>query len=670
MEELYSARKGRKCVIYIRVSSERQVQGYSLEGQKRYLKEWAEFEGMDVSEIYVEPGKSGKSITGREVFQKMLDDISSGSVDTDYVVVFKLSRFGRNAKDILNSLTFIQRYGVNLICKEDGLDSGTSMGKMMITILGAVAEMERENILTQTMLGREEKAKQGGWNGGFAPYGYELVNGSLIKKEDEAKIVELIFDKFVYGGMGYSTIAGYLNRQGVQRMPSPNSHGRKFSDWSTYQIKRVLENPVYTGRIAFGKTRQEKIPGTENEYRRVKKQEYIISDTVVHEALVTDELFEKAQAKRKESKATGNPSIGRGCKHMLSGILKCPMCGSSMYADIQRWKNKDGSYNQRELYQCGHYAKSKFGQCKKNAIEADWIEGEVVAYTKLLVSNPRFAEDIQKRIGQKTDSSEIDNEIANYQKQLNKLERNKGRLEQDIDNIFDDDRNAERKRKDMNNRLNKIYEEIYNIEDLIAGCEQKKAVVNKNILTKENVYRMLMTFDKVFDKMNAADKRKVIESIIAEIHLKPKDTWSKDKSPIKEIKYAFPVSEDVLCSMRENVSSVETVVMLSHKKPDSVINVKVEFGEGEGKVPLDNIAKRAAAYKPKERVTYKMIKEYIEAKYGFKVHTAYIAEVKRDLGLPMYDAPNAVEELKQPRKHPTPEKVEAIKDALKHFEVI
>ena len=115
---------------------------------------------------------------------------------------------------------------------------------------------------------------------------------------------------------------------------------------------------------------------------------------------------------------------------------------------------------------------------------------------------------------------------------------------------------------------------------------------------------------------------------------------------------------------------VETVVLLSHKKPDGHINVKVEFGEGEGKVPLDNIAKRAESYKPKERVTYKMIKEYIEAKYGFKVHTAYIAEVKRDLGLPMYDAPNAVEKLKQPRKHPTPEKVEAIKDALKHFEVI
>ena len=146
------------------------------------------------------------------------------------------------------------------------------------------------------------------------------------------------------------------------------------------------------------------------------------------------------------------------------------------------------------------------------------------------------------------------------------------------------------------------------------------------------------------------------------------ETLGRDLESFKKVKYraveAWPVD------MFGWTNHVETVVLLSHKKPDGHINVKVEFGEGEGKVPLDNIAKRAEEYKPKERVTYKMIKEYIEAKYGFKVHTAYIAEVKRDLGLPMYDAPNAVEELKQPRKHPTAEKVEAIKDALKHFEVI
>ena len=145
-------------------------------------------------------------------------------------------------------------------------------------------------------------------------------------------------------------------------------------------------------------------------------------------------------------------------------------------------------------------------------------------------------------------------------------------------------------------------------------------------------------------------------------------TMARDVKRLADLGYT--AQRACAVDMFPRADHVETVVLLSHKKPDGHINVKVEFGEGEGKVPLDNIAKRAESYKPKERVTYKMIKEYIEAKYGFKVHTAYIAEVKRDLGLPMYDAPNAVEELKQPRKHPTPEKVEAIKDALKHFEVI
>lgn len=101
---------------------------------------------------------------------------------------------------------------------------------------------------------------------------------------------------------------------------------------------------------------------------------------------------------------------------------------------------------------------------------------------------------------------------------------------------------------------------------------------------------------------------------------------------------------------------METVVLLSYKKRRDIY-VKVEFGEGEGKVPLDEIAKRAESYKLKERVTYKMKRGYIE-KNGFKVHTAYIAEVKGELGLSMYDVPNAVEEL----KHLTAEKVEAINE--------
>ena len=122
--------------------------------------------------------------------------------------------------------------------------------------------------------------------------------------------------------------------------------------------------------------------------------------------------------------------------------------------------------------------------------------------------------------------------------------------------------------------------------------------------------------------------------------------------------------------MFPQTSNVETLVVLSHKKPDGHISVNVEFGEEEGQVSLKDIEKRAKEREPKKKTTYKDIQAYIEEKYGFKVHTSYIAEVKRDLGLPMYDAPNAVEELKKPRQHPTEKMVEAIKDALKHFEIV
>lgn len=94
---------------------------------------------------------------------------------------------------------------------------------------------------------------------------------------------------------------------------------------------------------------------------------------------------------------------------------------------------------QKNKYQGGHYAKSKFGQCQKNTILAEWIEGEVIAYTKLFVKNKQFAEDIQSKLGNKTDVTAIDKELDNYHKLIKKLEKSKSNLGRDIDVIYDDD---------------------------------------------------------------------------------------------------------------------------------------------------------------------------------------------------------------------------------------
>ena len=134
-----------KCDIYIRVSTTMQVDGYSLDAQREKLKRYAEFQNMEIVNEYSDEGKSGKSVEGRPEFQRMLDNIENGTDEVQFVLVFKLSRFGRNAADVLNSLKRMQDFGVNLICVEDGIDSSKDSGKLMISVLSAVAEIEREN---------------------------------------------------------------------------------------------------------------------------------------------------------------------------------------------------------------------------------------------------------------------------------------------------------------------------------------------------------------------------------------------------------------------------------------------------------------------------------------------------------------------------------------------
>ena len=159
----------------------------------------------------------------------------------------------------------MQDFGVNLICVEDGIDSSKDSAKLMISVLSAVAEIERENILVQTMEGRRQKAREGKWNGGFAPYGYKLVDGYLYIAEDEVDVIRIIFDKYVNTTMGASAVATYLNEHGYVKKKRQNNTLDMFS---AHFIKSILDNPIYCGKLAYGRRKNEKIAGTRNQYHR------------------------------------------------------------------------------------------------------------------------------------------------------------------------------------------------------------------------------------------------------------------------------------------------------------------------------------------------------------------------------------------------------------------
>ena len=211
-----------KVYIYTRVSTTMQIDGYSLDAQKARMKAYADFNDYQIVGEYEDAGKSGKSIEGRASFCRMMEDIKSGKDGVSYVLVFKLSRFGRNAADVLSTLQVMQDFGVNLICVEDGIDSSKDAGKLMISVLSAVAEIERENIRVQTMEGRIQKAREGRWNGGFAPYGYRLVDGVLQINEDEAPAIRTIFEQYVNTDTGANGLSKYLETHGFQKLARQN----------------------------------------------------------------------------------------------------------------------------------------------------------------------------------------------------------------------------------------------------------------------------------------------------------------------------------------------------------------------------------------------------------------------------------------------------------------
>ena len=480
------------------------------------------------------------------------------------------------------------------------------------------------------------------------------------------EVIRVIYDRYIHTNEGVAGVAKYLNRNGfVKKLRQNNT----IPGFSRNFVQDVLDNPVYMGKIAYGRRRTEKRQGTRNEMHVVEQSEFPVYDGQ-HEAIISEEDWYLAQEKRKinsfKREKVNNPDHA----HILSGILKCPCCGKSMYGNIAKAHSKDKKT--RYYYYCKNTVTPTGHECSfRLNIEQTEINKFVAKVISAMVSNPRFIEAIQAKIGTAVDTEDMEKQIAVLQGQLKQAFGTKSRLERQMDTLDINDAHYDRKILDLQRRYDEQYDTIEEIEVQIGELQSQIRSIQQEKISGDNIYRLLLAFDEVYHSATEAEQKEFMKAFIERIEMFPEKR--KDGSWIKKIVFNFPVpvdGEEVKELPLETETTVETVVLLSHKKADSYIHIDVEFGEGEGKIPVDSIAKRAEAYKPKEKVTYKMIKEYIEAKYGFKVHTAYIAEVKRNLGLPMYDAPNAVEELKQPRKHPTPEKVEAIKDALRYFAVI
>lgn len=559
----------------------------------------------------------------------------------------------KTVKTAFLMLQLMQDFGVNLICVEDGIDSSKDSGKLMISVLSAVAEIERENIRAQTMAGREQKAREGKWNGGFAPYGYRLENGELSIADDEVEVIRVIFDRFIHTNDGVAGIARYLNTHGYVKKLRQNGTIPKFS---AVFVRGILDNPIYCGKIAFGRRKVEKKLGTRNEMHVVKQSEFPVY-VGQHEAIVSEDDWNLAQTKRQRTTGRREKVRDPDHAHILSGILKCPCCGRNLYGNVSKAHSKD---NKTRYY---YFCKSIKGQTGHECsfrlnIEQNEINQMVASIVSAMVHDPRFVDAIKEKIGSAVDTSELEQQADAIKAQLRQRLSTKSRLEHQMDTLDFNDPYYDRKSLDLQRRYDEQYELIEDMEAQLAEIQGQIDDIHQEKITADNIYHLLLAFDEVYNAATEVEQKEFMRAFIERIDIFPEK--QSDGNWIRNIVFAFPVpynGKEIREFPLESQSTVEAVLLLTKLHVERHIEVDVNMDE------LDVTAAESKA-------TYDEIKAYVLEKYGLKVSSLYISQVKRKCGLDVgqnYNLPKK-EDAKVPQC--PPEKEAAIMEALKHFQML
>lgn len=368
---------------------------------------------------------------------------------------------------------------------------------------------------------------------------YPLIDGKLVVNEEEAVAITTIFDQYVNTDLGANGIAKYLENHGIHKIVRQNGKNPLFD---AALIRRIIQNPVYSGKISYGRRRTEKVYGTRNEYRQVKKDDYLLVDGL-HGALVSEEVWEQAQVKV-AAQAKKYEKVNRDKKekiHLLSGILKCPVCSAGMYGNKAIKKRKDGSnYKDFYYYGCKHRNVTGGHKCDyKKQVHEEMLDASVAEVISKLVSNPKFPDLIRSKINMEVDTSALDQEIANYEKQLRQLYHNKDTILSDVDSLDYKDKHYQRRKTDLENRLYKTYDKIDEAEELLISAKTKKRALLADKITGDNIYKALIFFDKLYAHMNEAEKREFLSQLVDNVQIyeerKENGQW------LKSIEFKLPI---------------------------------------------------------------------------------------------------------------------------------
>lgn len=402
---------------YIRVSTEKQVMGYSIEGQITQIEQYCQFNGYELVDIYADRGISGKSMNRPEL-QRMLNDAKNGKLDC--VMVYKTNRLARNTSDLLTIVEELHRQNVEFFSLSERMEVKNSTGKLMLQILASFSEFERNTILENIYTRQRQRALEGYYQGNL-PLGYNNIPDNkkeLMINQHEANIVKYIFESYAKGH-GYRKIANALNHKGYVT--------KKGNPFSISAVTYILSNPFYIGKIQFAKYKDW------NDKRRKGLNDKPVIAEGKHTPIISQSLWDKVQARKKQ--VSKKPQVHGKGTNLLTGIIACPQCSASMSASITVNTLKDGTKKRIRYYSCSNFRNKGSKVCSANSVRADVIEKYVMDQILEIVKSDKVLKQVVERVNQENqvDVAALNHDIAYKQQQFDEIKAKLKNLIQTIE---------------------------------------------------------------------------------------------------------------------------------------------------------------------------------------------------------------------------------------------
>lgn len=518
---------------YIRVSTEKQVMGYSIEGQITQIEQYCQFNSYELVDIYADRGISGKSMNRPEL-QRMLNDAKNGKLDC--VMVYKTNRLARNTSDLLTIVEELHRQNVEFFSLSERMEVKNSTGKLMLQILASFSEFERNTILENIYNGQHQRALEGYYQGNL-PLGYNNIPDNkkeLMINQHEANIVKYIFESYAKGH-GYRKIANALNHKGYVT--------KKGNPFSISAVTYILSNPFYIGKIQFAKYKDW------NDKRRKGLNDKPVIAEGKHTPIISQSLWDKVQARKKQ--VSEKPQVHGKGTNILTGLISCPQCSASMSASTTVNTLKDGTKKRIRYYSCSNFRNKGSKVCSANSVRADVIEKYVMDQILEIVKSDKVLKQVVERVNQENHVgvAALNHDIAYKQQQFDEINTKLKNLIQTIED-----------NPDLTSALKPtIHQYETQLNDITNQMDQLKHQQNqeKPSYDTKQIAALLQQIFQNIESMDKAQLKALYLTVIDRIDIR------KDGSHKKQFFVTLKLNNEIIKQLFNNTSLDEVLLSTS-----------------------------------------------------------------------------------------------------------